>query len=95
MLLVRNNLPNKLRGLYVPKCNIDSKKITGSSTRGRFCYFVDDDNVGFSSFWYNYWQPIHPKGVKSFCGSYTAVSKEKIGKWLSLSGTQHKKLLCL
>lgn len=78
------------RGLYVPTCNIEGKKIIGSTEDGLFYYSVDGDKVGFSSFWYNYWQPIHPKGVKSLCGSYTAVSKGKIGKWLSLSGTQHK-----
>ena len=78
------------RGLYIPKCNINGKKIIGSPTDGLFCYSIDGDKVGFSSFWYNYWQPIHPKGVDSLCGSYTAVSRKKIGEWRSLSGTQHK-----
>lgn len=78
------------RGLHVPKCNIDDKKIIGSSYDGLFYYSVDDDKVGFSSFWYNDWQPSHPKGVHSLCGSYTAVTRGKIEKWLSLGGTEHK-----
>ncbi|WP_299494866.1 ATP-binding protein [uncultured Shewanella sp.] len=78
------------RGLYVPKCNIDGKKIIGSSDGGLFCYSVDGDKVGFSAFWYNYWQPVHPKGVHSLCGSYTAVIRENVGEWLSSSGRQDK-----
>ena len=78
------------RGLYVPKCNIDGKKVTGSTTDGLFCYTVDDIKIGFSSFWYNQWQSIHPKGIRSLCGSYTVVNKEKIGEWLNLSSTQKK-----
>ncbi|HEJ2755845.1 TPA: ATP-binding protein [Pseudomonas aeruginosa] len=78
------------RGLYIPRCTVDGKTIIGSSSDGFYYYSVDGANVGFSSFWYNYWQAVHPKGIRSFCGSYTVVSKERIGEWLSLSGTQHK-----
>lgn len=78
------------RGLHVPKCNIDGKKIIGSSDSGLFYYSVDGDKVGFSSFWYNDWQPIHPKLVHSLCGSYTAVTRGKVEKWLSLSSTEYK-----
>lgn len=69
------------RGLYIPKCTIDGRKIVGSSSDGLFIYSVDGSKVGFSSFWYNYWQPIHPMGIRSLCGSYTAVSKERIEEW--------------
>ncbi|GIC28430.1 hypothetical protein VCSRO53_3591 [Vibrio cholerae] len=83
------------RGLYTPKCNIAGKKIIGSSSGSRFGYFVGDDNIGFSSFWYNDWQPIHPKGVRSLCGSFTAVNRDKIGKWLNLSvGRQKSYYVC-
>lgn len=78
------------RGLYIPKCTIEGKKIIGSSADSLFFYSVDGAKVGFSSFWYNYWQPIHPKGIRSLCGSYTVASKERMGDWLSLSSTQHK-----
>lgn len=78
------------RGLYIPKCTIDNKKITGSSYNGLFYYFVGSATIGFSSFWYNNWQPTHPKGVRSLCGTYTAVSKEKLGVWSSLVDTQQK-----
>lgn len=77
------------RGFYVPKCTIDGKKIIGSSAKGLFFYSVDDAKVGFSGFWYDYWQPIHPKGIRSLCGSYTAVNKEKIEEWLKLNRTQY------
>lgn len=80
------------RGLYVPKCNIDGKKIIGSSDNGLFYYSVDGNKVGFSSFWYNDWQPVHPKGVLSLCGSFTATNRENVGKWLSFSGNQYKSL---
>lgn len=78
------------RGFYIPKCTIDGKKIIGSSSDGLFNYSVDGSQVGFSSFWYNDWQPIHPRGIRSFCGSYTAVSKERIEEWHSSSETEHK-----
>lgn len=78
------------RGFYIPRCTVDGKKIVGSSSDGLFNYSVDGSKVGFSSFWYNDWQPIHPRGIRSFCGSYTAVSKEKIDEWLSLSGAERK-----
>ncbi|PCQ35877.1 ATP-binding protein [Providencia rettgeri] len=78
------------RGFYIPKCNIDGKKIVGSSSDGLFSYFVHESQVGFSSFWYNDWQPIHPKGIRSFCGSYTVVNKERIEEWHSSSETERK-----
>lgn len=78
------------RGFYIPKCTIDGKKIIGSSSDGLFNYSVDGSQVGFSSFWYSDWQPIHPRGIRSFCGSYTAVSKERIEEWHSSSETEHK-----
>jgi len=72
------------RGFYIPKCNVDGKNVTGSSTDGLFCYSVDGINIGFSSFWYNCWQPIHPKGIDSLCGTFTAVRKDNIEKWLQI-----------
>lgn len=69
------------RGLYVPKCNIDGKNVNGSSIDGLFCYSVDDIEIGFSSFWYNQWQTIQPKGLRSLCGSFTVVEKNKYPKW--------------
>lgn len=78
------------RGFYIPKCTIDSKKIVGSSSDGLFSYSIDGSQVGFSSFWYNDWQPIHPKGIRSFCGSYTVVSKERIEEWHRSSGAERK-----
>ncbi|USI27627.1 hypothetical protein ACD631_14800 [Alteromonas macleodii] len=78
------------RGLYIPMCTIDDKKVTGSSYNGLYCYTIDGATIGFSSYWYNAWQPIHPKGVRSLCGSYTAVSKEKLGVWSNLDDTQQK-----
>ncbi|MEH9112579.1 ATP-binding protein [Klebsiella pneumoniae] len=78
------------RGFYIPKCPIDNKKIVGSSSDGLFSYSIDGSQVGFSSFWYNDWQPIHPKGIRSFCGSYTVVSKERIEEWHRSSGAERK-----
>jgi len=71
-------------------CTIDDKKVTGSSYNGLYCYTIDGATIGFSSYWYNAWQPIHPKGVRSLCGTYTAVSKEKLGVWSNLDDTQQK-----
>ena len=78
------------RGFYIPRCTVDAKKIVGSSSDGLFNYSVDGSKVGFSSFWYNDWQPIHPRGIRSFCGSYTAVSKERIDEWHNSSGEELK-----
>lgn len=71
------------RGIYIPMCTVDGKKTIGYSANGLFCYDVDNARIGFSSFWYNYWQPIHPKGINSLCGSYTAVIRENIEKWIN------------
>tara|TARA_R110001583_G_scaffold51161_7_gene159726 strand:- start:329 stop:610 length:282 start_codon:yes stop_codon:yes gene_type:complete len=53
-----------------------------------YCYTLEGATIGFSGFWYNNWQPIHPKEVRSLCGSYTAISKEKLGEWSSQIDTQ-------
>lgn len=78
------------RGFYIPRCNIEGKKIVGSSSDGFFSYSIDGSKIGFSSFWYNDWRPTHPKGIRSLCGSYTAVSKEEVEKWHKSSGAEHK-----
>ncbi|NVJ65339.1 MAG: hypothetical protein HWE16_02535 [Gammaproteobacteria bacterium] len=78
------------RGFYIPRCTIEGKKLVGSSSDGIFYYSIDGVKIGFSSFWYNYWQPIHPKGVRSCCGSYSVVSKENINKWLNKSEIQKR-----
>lgn len=70
------------RGFYVPKSTIAGKKIVGSSSNGLFCYSVDEIKIGYSSFWYNYWNPVHPNGIRSYCGSYTVVGQEELNVWL-------------
>ncbi len=74
------------RGLYVPNSNIDGMSIKGCSEDGLFRYSVGDITIGFASFWYCNWKPIHPKGVRSLCGSYTAVAKDDIGEWVQFNG---------
>jgi hypothetical protein len=69
------------RGFYVPKCFIDGKNIIGSTSGGAYCYYIDNIKIGFSSFWYNDWKPIHPKEIKSLCGTFTAVAKDKYSMW--------------
>jgi hypothetical protein len=82
------------RGFYIPKCTIDDKKVAGSSSNGLYYYAVDGSTIGFSSFWYNDWQPVHPKGVRSLCGSCTVVSKEKLGEWLSNEHDESSRYAC-
>ncbi|AGP82750.1 hypothetical protein I533_13950 [Alteromonas mediterranea MED64] len=72
------------RGLYVPRSNIDDKKVVGSTDEGKFCYFVSDVKIGHSTFWYEDWKPNHPKGIRSVCGSTTEVSKENVKDWYCL-----------
>jgi hypothetical protein len=69
------------RGLYVPKSDIEDKKIIGKTTNRGFCYYVDESRIGFSSFWFSEWQPKHPKGIRSLCGSSTVIYKDKLGDW--------------
>lgn len=78
------------RGLYIPYCNIENKKIIGKPSNNLFCYLVEDENIGFSSYWYNYWSPIHPEEIRSLCGSYTVVDREKIDKWLDVEDWKYK-----
>lgn len=73
------------RGFYIPYCNVKDKNISGRSYDGLFSYSVDGEDIGFSSYWYDYWEPTHPKKIRSLCGSYTVVDKDKINKWLDAS----------
>jgi len=76
------------RGLYIPKCDVDGKKVVGSTTNGLFCYYIGQSKIGFSSFWFNQWKPIHPKGIRSLCGSFTVANKENVSAWLNVRGSQ-------
>lgn len=76
------------RGLYIPKCDVDGKKVVGSITNGLFCYYIGQSKIGFSSFWFNQWKPIHPKGIRSLCGSFTVVNKENVSAWLNVRDSQ-------
>jgi hypothetical protein len=69
------------RGFYLPKCIIDGRNITGSTSNGVYCYYIDNIKIGFSSFWYNEWQPTYPKELRSLCGTFTAVEKDKYSMW--------------
>ena len=69
------------RGFYIPKCILDGKKIAGSTCDGIYCYRIDNIKIGFSSFWYNDWEPIHPKELRSLYGTFTAVEKNKYSMW--------------
>ena len=69
------------RGLYVPKCFIDGKFILGKSENEYFCYSIDGITVGYSSYWNNNWKPIHPNGISSLCGTYTALKKAHYTEW--------------
>lgn len=64
------------RGLYVPNCNISDKKVIGSAKDGLFYYSIEEANIGFSSFWYSEWKPVHLKGIRSQCGTYTALNNK-------------------
>ncbi len=82
------------RGLFLPKCNIDTKNITGSTWNGVYCYYIDNIKIGFSSFWYNDWQPTHPKELKSLCGTFTAVEKDKYLMWNEKKFTGNSVYVC-
>jgi hypothetical protein len=69
------------RGLYLPKCIVDGKTITGVTYDGVYCYYIDNIKIGASSFWYNDWRPIHPKELRSLCGTFTSVERAKYSLW--------------
>ena len=69
------------RGLYLPKCIADGKNITGSTCDGVYCYYIDNIKIGKSSFWHNEWQPVHPKELRSLCGTFTSVERAKYSLW--------------
>ncbi|EMR12055.1 hypothetical protein MPL1_12341 [Methylophaga lonarensis MPL] len=71
------------RCLYVPKSNLKDKRIVGKTVDGAFCYYLDGTNIGFSQFWHSGWQPIHPKGIRSLCGSSTVIYNERLVDWYS------------
>lgn len=66
------------RGLYVPKSNIDDKKIVGRTENHTFCYFAHESKIGISTFWYTDWQPNHPNGIRSLCGTATEIYNDKL-----------------
>ena len=76
------------RGLYVPKCNIDNKKVIGKTSNGAFCYYVNQSKIGFSSYWFTNWQHKHPKGIRSLCGSSTVVYKDNQSVWSNEQGSK-------
>jgi hypothetical protein len=76
------------RGLYVPKSDIEDKKIVGKTTDGAFCYYVDELKIGFSSYWFTSWQPNHPKDIRSLCGSLTVVNKDNVSVWSNVLASQ-------
>ena len=49
------------RGLYVPKSNIQDSKIIGKTVDGFFYYYVDESEIGFSSFWFTDCKHTIPK----------------------------------
>ncbi len=82
------------RGLYIPRCDKEDKKVIGYSRGDLFIYSVDDVEIGFSSFWYNQWQPVHPKELRSPCGTFTAVDKKKYTKWHKHDEMQKQLYIC-
>lgn len=71
------------RGLYVPlHFGIDTK-VRGQSSNGVLKFHFDTDIIGELGFWYYKWSPVHPKPLKSFCGSYTLLDMTRYSKWIS------------
>lgn len=69
------------RDFFVPRPNISDREIIGKTSKEKFGYFIDDSQIGFSSYWFSSWKPRHPRGVKSLCGSYTVVFNQHVTKW--------------
>jgi len=83
------------RGFYIPKTNIKDAQITGKANGNKFSYYIEDEEIGFSSYWNTEWNPVHPNGVKSLCGTFTAVEKSKYAYWRNLMEDNSEKIyLC-
>ena len=70
------------RGLYVPISRAAGKSILAKSANEVIEFEVDNLKIGYSSYWNNYWKPIHPKQLRSLCGTYTTLRKERYSKWV-------------
>ncbi len=64
------------RGLYVPLSQAGNKTVIATNKNKKINYSFNDVDIGHSSYWYNHWQPIHPKSVRSLCGSITTVNQD-------------------
>lgn len=71
------------RGLYVPLHFGDNNKIHAQSSKGVLNIHFGPDFIGNLGYWHYKWSPVHPKPLKSFCGSYTLLDKTKYHKWVS------------
>ena len=41
--------------------------------------------IGEFGHWYVEWSPIHPKPLKSLCGTYTLLDKNNLSVWIGES----------
>jgi len=71
------------RGLYVPMCRETGKSIQATSAHDVIEFEVDNLKIGYSSYWNNYWYPIHPKQLRSLCGTYTILHQNHYSKWIA------------
>jgi Cdc6-like AAA superfamily ATPase len=73
------------RGVFVPLIASD-KQYVGASYQGKnLKFFYEDELIGEFGHWYVEWSPIHPKPLKSLCGTYTLLDKNNLSVWIGES----------
>ncbi len=68
------------RGIYIPYCRIPNKSVMASTNNEVLEFQVDDINIGHASYWNNYWNPAHPKQIRSLCGTFTVIEPQYYSK---------------
>jgi hypothetical protein len=78
----------------VPICRAPGKNIQAKSANSFIEFEVDNLKIGYSSYWNNYWKPIHPKQLRSLCGTYY-LEPRTLFKMATIDIQRHKVLLHL
>lgn len=73
------------RGISVPLIVSDEQYVEASYFDETLKFCLEDKMIGDFGHWYVEWNPIHPKSIKSLCGTYTLLDKNSVSVWIGES----------
>lgn len=78
------------RGIHIPLTYDKNREIKALPFDGELKFLIDEHMIGKFAYWNYHWDPIHPKGLNSLCGTYTLLSSSNLDHWMhnKLSGKE-------